>query len=46
MDVTEINLSENDLAWLEMAEQRLEAMRDEDGPAIPQSEFFNLVEDS
>ena len=46
MEVTNIDISENDLAWLVMAEQRFEAMKDNEDSGIPQSEFFSLVEDS
>jgi len=46
MEATDIDLSEKDLAWLEMAEQRFEAMKDGEDSGIPQNEFFSLVEDS
>jgi hypothetical protein len=46
MELTQITLSDNDLAWLEMAEQHFEAMKDDEDPSIPQSDFFSLVEDA
>jgi len=46
MEIANIDLSENELAWLEMAEQRFEAMQKGEDPGIPSNEFFSLVEDS
>ena len=46
MEAAEIDLNDNDLAWLEMAEQRFAAMQQGEDPGIPDNEFFRLVEDS
>jgi|GEM_PF-6402117 len=44
MEVADIDLSDNEFAWLEMAEQRFEAMQKGEAPGIPDNEFFSLVE--
>ena len=45
MELAEIDLNDNDLAWLEMAEHRFEAMQAGEDPGITENEFFSRVEE-